>query len=36
MGQGTKTIFPQLVGEALGIPDDDVEIAPQDTAFVPD
>jgi CO/xanthine dehydrogenase Mo-binding subunit len=36
MGQGTKTIFPQLVAEALGIPDADVEIAPQDTAFVPD
>ena len=36
MGQGTKTIFPQLVGEALGVPDDDVEIAPQDTAYVPD
>ena len=36
MGQGTKTIFPQLVGEALGIPDEDVEIAPQDTAYVPD
>ena len=36
MGQGTKTIFPQLVGEALGIPDDEVELAPQDTAYVPD
>jgi CO/xanthine dehydrogenase Mo-binding subunit len=36
MGQGTKTIFPQLVGEALGIPEADVEIAPQDTAYVPD
>jgi len=36
MGQGTNTIFPQLVGEALGIPDADVEVAPQDTAFVPD
>ena len=36
MGQGTKTIFPQLVGEALGIRDDDVELAPQDTAYVPD
>jgi CO/xanthine dehydrogenase Mo-binding subunit len=35
MGQGTKTIFPQLVAEALGVPFDDVEIAPQDTAFVP-
>ena len=36
MGQGTKTIFPQLVGEALGIPEREVEIAPQDTAYVPD
>ena len=36
MGQGTKTIFPQLVGEALGIPDEAVELAPQDTACVPD
>jgi CO/xanthine dehydrogenase Mo-binding subunit len=36
MGQGTKTIFPQLVAEALGVPIDDVEFAPQDTAIVPD
>ena len=36
MGQGTKTIFPQLVGEALGVPAEDVTVAPQDTAFVPD
>ncbi|HET7167641.1 MAG TPA: xanthine dehydrogenase family protein molybdopterin-binding subunit, partial [Candidatus Limnocylindrales bacterium] len=36
MGQGTKTIFPQLVGEALGIDDALVEVAPQDTAYVPD
>ncbi len=36
MGQGTKTIFPQLVAEALGLPSDAVEIAPQDTAYVPD
>jgi CO/xanthine dehydrogenase Mo-binding subunit len=36
MGQGTKTIFPQLVAEALGLPVDAVEIAPQDTAYVPD
>jgi CO/xanthine dehydrogenase Mo-binding subunit len=36
MGQGTKTIFPQLVATELGVPVDDVEIAPQDTAFVPD
>jgi len=36
MGQGTKTIFPQLVGDALGIPERDVDVAPQDTAYVPD
>ncbi|HEX5397398.1 MAG TPA: xanthine dehydrogenase family protein molybdopterin-binding subunit [Candidatus Limnocylindria bacterium] len=36
MGQGTKTIFPQLVADALGVEYDEVEIAPQDTSFVPD
>ncbi len=36
MGQGTRTIFPQLVAAELGLPFDDVEIAPQDTALVPD
>jgi CO/xanthine dehydrogenase Mo-binding subunit len=36
MGQGTKTIFPQLVAAELGVPYEAVEIAPQDTAFVPD
>ncbi|HET9435423.1 MAG TPA: xanthine dehydrogenase family protein molybdopterin-binding subunit, partial [Candidatus Limnocylindrales bacterium] len=36
MGQGTKTIFPQLVAAELGVTYDEVEIAPQDTAFVPD
>jgi CO/xanthine dehydrogenase Mo-binding subunit len=36
MGQGTRTIFPQLVGEALGIAEIDVEVAPTDTAYVPD
>ena len=36
MGQGTKTIFPQLVAAELGIDVDDVEMAPQDTSFVPD
>ena len=35
MGQGTKTIFPQLVSETLGVPFDDVEVADADTAFVP-
>jgi CO/xanthine dehydrogenase Mo-binding subunit len=36
MGQGTKTIFPQLAAAELGLDVDDVEIAPQDTAIVPD
>ncbi len=36
MGQGTKTIFPQLVANALGVDYDDVEIAPVDTRVVPD
>jgi CO/xanthine dehydrogenase Mo-binding subunit len=36
MGQGTKTIFPQLVAEALDVPFEAVELTPQDTAFVPD
>ena len=36
MGQGTKTIFPQLVAEALGVELEEVELAPQDTSIVPD
>ncbi|MGH2384524.1 MAG: xanthine dehydrogenase family protein molybdopterin-binding subunit [Candidatus Limnocylindria bacterium] len=36
MGQGTKTIFPQIVADALGVDYDEVEIAPQDTSMVPD
>jgi CO/xanthine dehydrogenase Mo-binding subunit len=36
MGQGTKTIFPQLVAAELGVAVDDVDMAPQDTALVPD
>jgi CO/xanthine dehydrogenase Mo-binding subunit len=36
MGQGTKTIFPQLVADELGLEYDEVEIAPQDTSIVPD
>jgi CO/xanthine dehydrogenase Mo-binding subunit len=36
MGQGTKTIFPLLVGAELGVPPDEVEYAAQDTAEVPD
>jgi CO/xanthine dehydrogenase Mo-binding subunit len=36
MGQGTKTIFPQLAAAELGVPVDAVDIAPQDTSVVPD
>jgi CO/xanthine dehydrogenase Mo-binding subunit len=36
MGQGTKTIFPQLAAEQLGIDVERVQIAPQDTSIVPD
>ncbi|HET8587852.1 MAG TPA: xanthine dehydrogenase family protein molybdopterin-binding subunit [Candidatus Limnocylindria bacterium] len=36
MGQGTRTIFPQLVADTLGVDYDEVEIAPQDTSIVPD
>jgi CO/xanthine dehydrogenase Mo-binding subunit len=36
MGQGTKTIFPQLVARELGVGYDDVEIVQPDTAIVPD
>jgi CO/xanthine dehydrogenase Mo-binding subunit len=36
MGQGTKTIFPQIVADALGVKYGEVEIAPQDTSIVPD
>ncbi len=36
MGQGTKTIFPQLAAEHLGVDESDVEMAPQDTSIVPD
>jgi CO/xanthine dehydrogenase Mo-binding subunit len=36
MGQGTKTIFPQMVAAELGVEYDEVEIAPQDTSIVPD
>jgi CO/xanthine dehydrogenase Mo-binding subunit len=36
MGQGTKTIFPQIVAAELGVDYDEVEIAPQDTSIVPD
>jgi CO/xanthine dehydrogenase Mo-binding subunit len=36
IGQGTKTIFPMLAAEALGIEAEDVEMAPVDTSIVPD
>jgi CO/xanthine dehydrogenase Mo-binding subunit len=36
MGQGTKTVFPQMVAGELGVPVDWVEYAPQDTAEVMD
>ena len=36
MGQGTKTIFPQLVADTLGVEYGEVEMAPQDTSIVPD
>ena len=36
MGQGTKTIFPQLVAAELSLPIDEAEIAAPDTAVVPD
>lgn len=36
MGQGTKTIFPQLVAAELGIGEEDVDLAPVDTSIVPD
>ncbi len=36
MGQGTNTIFPLMVAGELGIVADAVDMAPVDTAFVPD
>ncbi len=36
MGQGTKTIFPQLVAGELELDIEGVEMAPQDTSIVPD
>jgi CO/xanthine dehydrogenase Mo-binding subunit len=35
MGQGTNTIFPQLVAAELEVTDEAVVLAPQDTALVP-
>jgi len=36
IGQGTDTIFPQIVAEELGLPLDRIRMAPHDTAIVPD
>jgi CO/xanthine dehydrogenase Mo-binding subunit len=36
MGQGTKTVLAQIVAETLNLPYDRVEVAPPDTALVPD
>jgi CO/xanthine dehydrogenase Mo-binding subunit len=36
MGQGTRTMHAQIVADALGIPYEDVEVSPADTAQVPD
>ncbi len=36
MGQGTETVFCQLVAEALGVKYEDVEFAQPNTALVPD
>jgi CO/xanthine dehydrogenase Mo-binding subunit len=36
IGQGTRTIFPMLAAEALGIEPEEVEMAPVDTSVVPD
>jgi CO/xanthine dehydrogenase Mo-binding subunit len=35
IGQGSRTVLAQLASDALGIPLDEVEIAPQDTRLVP-
>ena len=36
IGQGTKTIFCQIAADALGVPLEQVTLAPQDTSLVPD
>ena len=36
IGQGTETIFPQIVGAELGLPLDRVVMEPHDTGAVPD
>jgi CO/xanthine dehydrogenase Mo-binding subunit len=36
IGQGTRTMHAQIVADALGIPYDQVDVAPVDTSLVPD
>jgi len=36
IGQGTITVFAQIVAERLGLDLEDIEVVPPDTAFVPD
>jgi CO/xanthine dehydrogenase Mo-binding subunit len=36
IGQGTRTMHAQIVADTLGLPYDRVEVAPVDTALVPD
>ncbi len=36
IGQGTKTVFPMMAGDALGVPPEAVEVAQPDTSVVPD
>ncbi len=36
IGQGTRTMHAQIVADTLGMPYDRVEVAPADTALVPD
>ena len=36
IGQGTRTMHAQIVADAMGLPYDQVEVAPIDTSIVPD
>jgi CO/xanthine dehydrogenase Mo-binding subunit len=36
IGQGTRTMHAQIVADAMGIPYEDVDVAPTDTTIVPD
>ena len=36
IGQGTRTMHAQIVADAMGIPYDQVDVAPVDTSIVPD